>query len=307
MSCNLICEFFKQLSNSRLCFTFFVFIGVVHSTILDCKFEDIVWGTYTGSQYACQLQNDLLIPRDGKVTGITGQHQPGKSNADVKGLRSEGKVVNFIPQNIEKFFPNIIAFTWSNGNITEISENDFKPFPNLRVLWIEGNKIEVLEEHLFRGNPVLGEISMANNKLRHISVNTFSILKPLTYLYLDSNSCINARAVTQATVPALINDARRQCFSIENDPKFESCQRDNIRLINENENSKKTIEMLMNAKANLEKSNELLESKLGEVNQKLKACECDNKMQEVLTTNELRFVEIEKRLIELGSSPCAGQ
>jgi Leucine rich repeat len=295
------------MSNSRVSFTFVVFIGAVHSIVLNCKFENVVWGAYTGPQYTCVLLNEISVQHGDKVTGITGQHQSGKSNADVKGFYSEGKIVNFIPQNIEKFFPNIIALTCGNGNITEVNEEDFKPFLNLRVLGLWDNKIEVLEEHLFRGNPVLGEISFSNNKLRHISVNTFSILKPLTYLYLDHNPCISANAVTQATVPALINDARRQCFSIETDPKFETCQHDNSQLVEENGNLKKANEILMNAKANLEKTNELLESKLSEVNQKLKTCECDNRMQEVLATNEKRFVEIEKRMIELGSSPCACQ
>jgi Leucine rich repeat len=236
--------------NFRLSFKFFVFFGAVHSTVLNCKFENYYWGSYTGSQYACILQNDLTISRDGKVTGFTGQHQPGKSDADVKGLHSEDKVVNFIPKDIDKLFPNIIALTWINGNISEISEDDFKPFPNLRVLWISTNKIEILEEHLFRHNPVLGEISLISNKLKHIFVDTFSILKSLTYLYLDDNPCISAHATIQATIPALINEARRQCFSLETDPKFEACQRDNSELRDEIKNLKKENENLMNAKVN---------------------------------------------------------
>jgi hypothetical protein len=277
----------------------------VNSTVLNCKFESKNWGDYTGSQYACILQNNLTILRDGKVTGFTGQHQPGKSNADVKGLWSDAKVVNFIPRDINKLFLNTIALTWINGNITEISEEDFKPFPNLRIVQIEENKIEVLEEYLFRGNPVLGEVIFRKNKLRHISVNTFTILKFLTYLYLDDNPCISARATTQATVPALINDARRKCFSDKSEVKFDRCQRENSELKNEIKNLKKNVKNLTNRKINLEKSKESWESKLSEINQSLETCECDNQMQKVLTTHEERLIEIEKLLIELVSSRCA--
>lgn len=274
---------------------------------MNCKFENYVWGTYTGSQYTCILLNDLSIPKGGKVTGLTGQHQEGKTNLDVKGLSAAGKILNFIPKDIDKFFHNIIALTYSNANLTDIHEEDFKPFPNLRVLYISSNKIEVLEENLFRSNPSLGEISLSSNKIRHISVNTFSILKPLTYLYLTNNVCIDSLATTQATVPALINDARLKCFSIETDPNFVTCQRNNQELQQENENLKQELETVFQTKKNLEELNESLEAKLKEANQKLNKCECENQMTDILAKNEERFVEIEKRLIELGSSPCSPQ
>lgn len=294
-----------QFTIHSLLFMLFIIFGAVNSIELNCNFGIIRWGSYTGDQYACNVLNDLSVPRGGKVTSITGQHQAGKTNADVKGLQITRKNLNFIPRDIDKFFPNIIALTFVAANLTEIHEEDFKPFPNLRVLWVWMNKIEVLEENLFRYNPLLGEISFSQNKLRHISVNTFSILKPLTYLYLMENSCIDLNANTQATVPALINEARRKCFSIETAPKFETCQRNNRDLQVEIENLKKENEILMNAKTNLEELNESLEAKLDKVNKKLSKCECDNKVVEVLAKNEERFVEIEKRLIELGSSPCS--
>jgi Leucine-rich repeat (LRR) protein len=178
-------------------------------------------------------------------------HKAGRSNRDVRGIRSEGQEINFIPRDIDRFFPNIIALYLPNANIAEIYEEDFKPFPNLRMLWMMNNKIEVLEEHLFRNNPNLGEIAFNDNQLRQVSLNTFSILR-LSYLYLNRNPCIDGNPSPQLSMSTLINKVRLQCFSFENDPRYQTCQRDNIRMRAENLDLNKMVGILLNAKQNLQ-------------------------------------------------------
>lgn len=239
---------------------------------MNCKFENRVFGGYTGSQYTCVLLNDFKLQQHGKeVTRINGQHGVGKSNADVKGIWADGKNLIFIPKDVDKFFPNIIALVYNYASIIEVHEEDFKPFPNLRMTWMTANQIDILEENLFRNNPKLGEISFANNKIRLISVNTFSSLKALSYLYLDQNECIDSRASSPRTVRALVYDTKFQCFPIEADPKFEAIQRINRELKSENEKLKQEYEAVVKAKTVLENLNKSMEAKLKEADKKLKS------------------------------------
>lgn len=118
---------------------------------------------------------------------------------------------------------------------------------------------------IVKHNWSLGEISLSFKKIRHISANTFSILKTLTYLYLDKKICIDARATTQAPVPASVSNAIFKCFSIENDQNFKTCQSNVLELQQVNS-------FLLDLKKKLENVNQIVQAEIKEVKENLQIC-----------------------------------
>lgn len=65
-----------------------------------------------------------------------------------------------------------------NGNeLSELKRSMFpNPAENLKYILLDDNKLSVIPEDLFNGMHALNKISLKNNKIRHISIDTF---KPL--------------------------------------------------------------------------------------------------------------------------------
>lgn len=256
----------------RFLFIFFITLEIVQSAVVNCKFESKEWGLHNGFQYACVVQNNLLLARGEKITAVTGQHQAGKSHADVKGFATEGKIVNFVPKDIEKFFPNIIALTFANANINEIHEDDFKPFPKLRAVFMMNNQVRELERNLFRNNPSMGEIKLNNNKIEHVE-NAFDNLPQLTFLFLNENICINAEAWSTEKVVNLVKQVREKCSS----NNVETCEVRNQRLESAIENLKSEVKKTEAEKLSLTESVKNLSGKIETLKEETKVLSDNNK------------------------------
>lgn len=142
------------------------------------------------------------------VTEISGAHEGGRSNADVKAFAFFGHEIHnttpeTIPKGIENFFANLEVFRWVNGSISTIDSTTFKPFPNLFYINLSFNKLVSLDGDLFQHTRKLERIDFNNNLIKHVGRDLLTGLTNLTVAFFFSNPCINAGTDTLKGVQAL--------------------------------------------------------------------------------------------------------
>ncbi|KAL7017977.1 hypothetical protein ACKWTF_010587 [Chironomus riparius] len=149
-----------------------------------------------GSIYQCKVDGSFTINsrETATVNSVSRLHSFLQNNNDVIGFVADNKSLNHFPKGLDKIFQNLQLFRIRYTSIHEISQSDFKPFPNLKELDMHENKITVLEDGLFDYNPKLVFISFSKNKIFRIESSVFDNLRNLKYLYLTENECIDTFA-----------------------------------------------------------------------------------------------------------------
>lgn len=125
-------------------------------------------------QYQCKVEKISLETEGITVDAVNGTHLIGKSNDDVKviAIGSSPNMI-FLPKGIEKFFPNLEGIVVAFSGLSQITENDLKPFQHLKVLHLVNNRIKVFDTKQFEFNPDLKHIFIQNAVLESISPNIF--------------------------------------------------------------------------------------------------------------------------------------
>ena len=187
------------------------------SVDIKCKFETNSYDA-VGSINRCVLQNALNIRsrESAVITSQSGIHEGSNTNADVTGFKSEvsSYVIEYLPQNLEKFFTNIKWIYINAGPLKEIKQSDLRPFTKLEYIDLDNNNIEFLEDGLFAYNPELAYVRINNNKIIHIGVQVFDNLNKLTYLLLYGNACVNTNAQkNQTAMRELISQVKIKCYN----------------------------------------------------------------------------------------------
>jgi Leucine-rich repeat (LRR) protein len=163
----------------------FLLLNSAHSTTLNCKYRQD-----TSHDYECFVDKLEIQSIDSRnITAVTGFHVQGKSNENVNGIRLIYTNISHFPRNLEKFFKNLEYFHIWKSNLKEISADDLKPFPKLKVLDLFANEIEKVDENLFNFTPHLEVISFAANKIQKLEKGAFDGLKMLRKLDFEKNLC----------------------------------------------------------------------------------------------------------------------
>lgn len=117
---------------------FINFIPQTECTTLNCAYKNIEFWV-VGNLYGCVAT--VTVDEYRNVTEISGTHESGKTNDEVKGLKIWNQVTVKFPQCITTFFPNIEAIWAESNGINAVSHKDFAPFSKLRQVHFYGNKI----------------------------------------------------------------------------------------------------------------------------------------------------------------------
>lgn len=154
---------------------------------IECDYKLLEGKYYTCSAKVISVENPTTIAE------ITGTHWIAKTNADVRGFQMKyHKVLTAIPEGIEKFFKDLEAFWWLDGNISTIDSSTFKPFPNLQVINLYNNKLVSLDGDLFQHTRKLRAIHFERNLLEHVGHDLMTgLIGPngLLVVNFTSNPC----------------------------------------------------------------------------------------------------------------------
>lgn len=181
------------------------------SVDIKCNFSTFTW-TFLNSQiYTCKVV-EIFNPELDDVSQIFGNHQPGKTNADVIGFDVENShFFTVIPRNIEKFFPNLIAFELSNGRLTSVSPIDLAPWKNLTHFRAAQNKIETLDGDLLQNSLKIFYLSFRDNLIRNVGAGLLSNLSQLTSVFFRNNACISLDGTTPQGIEKLKSSLLTSC------------------------------------------------------------------------------------------------
>lgn len=132
---------------------------------------------FEGTFLCASKTNPQVTTETAEITGISG-------NQSVNGLSIVGQTVNFIPKNIEKFFPNLTILEVVSSELKELRPKDLEPFPKLRALFLSNNSIHIIERDSFKNNKNLEVIWLNNNGVKFIDPFVFDHLFVLRSLNL---------------------------------------------------------------------------------------------------------------------------
>lgn len=167
--------------------------------------------------YACYMPQLSKIDESRSVTGVSGTHIPGKTNADVGLLFIRGETnLTYFPENIESFFPNLIAIGIDFCDIESLNGNEIEAFPNL--VWFVLNfhpQLIRIPPNLFSNNPHIHSIWFSGNSINHIGQNLLSGLSELSWVSFLNNTCIHQIAMERSEIASVIQTIEENCEDIE--------------------------------------------------------------------------------------------
>lgn len=174
---------------------------------LHCKFNDYI---YEGN-YKCEVENLTITARNEIVSDVSGTHITRRTNANVIILSINEKTAHYLPENLAKFFPNLMYLTINKSGLKEISKNDLRDFKQLRNIAVRGNDIESLPGDLFEYNLQLTNIAFPTNKIKIIGRDIFKSLTSLESVNLIRNECINQQATNLSEIEEMMKKVSTEC------------------------------------------------------------------------------------------------
>lgn len=174
---------------------------------LECKFSDYLYD----KNYKCEVVNLNITTHNQIESAVSGAHIPRRSNADVIILSIDGQTAHYLPQDLNKFFPNVTYLSINKSGLREITKSDLKNFPQLRNIGVRGNDIENLPGDLFEHNTQATNIAFATNKIKSIGKDIFKSLNGLDSVNLLRNICIDQQAANRSEIAEMMKRAT-ECF-----------------------------------------------------------------------------------------------
>lgn len=117
----------------------------------------------------------------------------------------------YIPFGIEKHFQNLETLFITHSGLKSVTNEDLKPFPNLKGLYMHNNQIESLGKDFFMYNLDLQEINLSDNKLKNVAFGVFEPLMCLEKIEMFRNPCIDMEAITEVDIEILTSKIQEKC------------------------------------------------------------------------------------------------
>lgn len=202
---------------------FLIFIFAAISSTFAISFNCQYTSQYfneIGTNYGCIKPTLSNIAATKELTAVSGTHESGRSNSDVRALYIYGQPeLTYIPRGIEKLYPNLIGLIIINTNISSINGDELNGLPNLKHFQFTNNrKVERIPGNLFSKNPALIFVQFASNNIKHVGENILDGLTSLRYASFCYNYCasnIPESTYPTLSIPALKEFLKKNCTDIQ--------------------------------------------------------------------------------------------
>lgn len=196
---------------------------------INCEFKYEEWVTL-GSVYTCHVNNLKISTPNENVTSIIGTHIDGKTNSDVVKLNIEQQTCEFLPNDLEKFFPNLQGLRVVKSGLVELNQKDLSVFPKLRSCDMWNNFLINLDANLFVKSPEIEYLYFGDNRIMELGHNILKPLKKLSKAIFQGNRCVNKNAETKSDVAELQKTFNTNCdpnrFVVESDSSEDYVEHD---------------------------------------------------------------------------------
>lgn len=147
------------------------------------------------------------------VTSISGTLGAIVSYKKIRTLKIDASPsLEYFPQGIEKFFPNLETLIITQSGLKQINAEDIKVFPNLTTLDLSGNQLEEINAKVFEFNDKIEAVNLSNNKLTNVGFDFLKFLKNLKTINLTNNACINETAVEPSDLKKIKVNLTENCL-----------------------------------------------------------------------------------------------
>lgn len=278
----------------------------------DCNFG--FFSPWIGPRYTCHAT--VINSSSSALESVTGVHETGRSDDDVEYLYIRNQNLPFIPEGIANFFRNLDSLAISETSLMSISANDLRPFPRLLFIYLYGQQLTSIDGDLFTYTPHLQQVHFNFNLIQHIGHDLVTGLNNLTILYLQGNVCIDQVAGNRADVLSLgprlsvfcppLNIQTTEAtttteITTTTDKNIDQCMCDGE--IEELHELNRDLRIHVN---NLQESNTDQNRKIEQQSEEIEQLQLSNEqLIQVNAAFEKRLLEVEMRLIEIGSTPCS--
>lgn len=158
---------------------------------MNCTFTN--YESFYQKMYTCVVNNFHNSLNDRKVTEITGNHESGKSNSDVKQIFFKHQNTPYFPLGLGNFFPNVEIFYIMKSNLQYLMNGDLDGLDNLKIFDVSHNPVEYLTKNFFAGKSTIRKISFYDCHLKKVEDGAFEGLTGLKAFFFDQNPCIDIR------------------------------------------------------------------------------------------------------------------
>lgn len=128
--------------------------------------------------YSCHAKISEKCDASNVVIGVSNNHTKKKSLSDVRYLDFFNRSVPEIPTSLEKFFPDIQAFSVWYAGLKKVSKKVLK-YPKLILLNLSHNNLESLDSDLFEFVPNIDILFLDHNPMSHVGLNILDSLHHL--------------------------------------------------------------------------------------------------------------------------------
>jgi hypothetical protein len=113
------------------------------------------------------VRSSQIISSDPYLTGFTGTHTSGNTNAHIKAIIFYNNChhIKSVPKNIHDIFPNFIAISFSNCGISKLIGDELNKYRNLQGFWLYDFSLERVPGNLFEFNPNMKIVVLCQNKI----------------------------------------------------------------------------------------------------------------------------------------------
>lgn len=151
----------------------------------------------------------MQITSRNSVTEVVGA--PFRPIRDVKALDVQDQRCQFVPSDVQTFFPNIEGLQVANSELKELQNADMQQFPNLKQLFMSENELQSLENDVFEPCPNIEYVNLGHNNIMHMGTDIFAPLKNLQYCNFAGNGCIDTKMESPNAIQQFSKDLENQC------------------------------------------------------------------------------------------------
>jgi hypothetical protein len=215
---------------SSLIFLVF-FIAFTSAVKFDCRFTfytrlwirggESFWPI--GNVYVC-ISSNLILDGNSSMISYEGEHVDGFSDNDVELVHfgvffdpnETCEHLTFIPQGVERFFPNIRGFVYSGCSFLGLQGNEFDSYRNLVNLEIKFTPISHIPGQLLQQTRHLYYMSFWANQIKSVGSGLLDNLYSLSYAIFFDNVCINSGVLyDRFQIRNLAEELNRQCSRLD--------------------------------------------------------------------------------------------
>lgn len=144
------------------------------------------------NKYTCNTI-PLDYEKNQTIVAMNGDNTIGRNSSHVEGFWIKNcALLDYFPQGISNFFPNLIALTLYQCGLITLSGHELEEHPKLEYFNAYNNRIVRIPGILFKPTSKMRYISFEYNQIQHVGDNLLERLMFLEYVYFSYNPCYNS-------------------------------------------------------------------------------------------------------------------